>query len=569
VWARLKLVGEDEEKPFQLCCCRCGASCQLRNIAKWHSGHSQTACDKQLTRSATGGARTPGLASRDASASGAGMDNFAASKDQQEAFVDNLVKAMATGCIPFTFVENEYLRRDASSVGAKVPSRKEVAGTLLDRIFEETVLFSEDRVSSMDHPAGASDGWRKKFCEQGAGLMNFTVNGDGEALLFDVRNCSGTRQDAQGIALLLSEVGCEVMGGKEHAPIFAGWTLDNTRANRAAMSLLEVEHPSWVCVGCSAHGVHLAMKDFCKHSFSRGRTTVEWGVKWLADVNKDANTVANFLNDSSTAKALLRCYQKEVYGGYKQITVSVPTRFATNLFVMRSLQDSKAALFQAIGNLKWDSFGGKAAEVRDIMVSPLFWTLLAQAITFLAPFSDFIHQIEADRPSLARCYDGFDQLDRHVRACLQRRQEVDSMKEGCSSALRTWERRLDNTHGTSVVPLLSAAHTAAYLLDPLYAKVGGKDVLAPDVLGEREEAARDLIERIRGGAAKEEIVAFCGGWMEWHYGRACQGLCSDPTAGAGRWSRSRGQACTPSGRLGQPLEGIMEAVWEAHVSCPC
>jgi hypothetical protein len=37
VWARLKLVGEDEEKPFQLCCRRCGASCQLRNIAKWQN----------------------------------------------------------------------------------------------------------------------------------------------------------------------------------------------------------------------------------------------------------------------------------------------------------------------------------------------------------------------------------------------------------------------------------------------------------------------------------------------------------------------------------------------------
>jgi hypothetical protein len=82
---------------------------------------------------------------------------------------------------------------------------------------------------------------------------------------------------------------------------------------------------------------------------------------------------------------------------------------------MRSLQNSKAALLQAIGDLKWDSFGGKAADVRGIMVSPLFWTLLAQAITFLAPFSDFTHQIEADRPSLARCYDGFDQLDGHVR----------------------------------------------------------------------------------------------------------------------------------------------------------
>jgi hypothetical protein len=145
--------------------------------------------------------------------------------------------------------------------------------------------------------------------------MNLTVNGVGEALLFDVKDCSDTRKDAQGIATLLSEMGCEVMGGKERAQ--AG-----PRTNRAAMILLEGEHPTWVCVGCAAHGVHLSMKDFCKHSFSRGRTAVEWGVKWLADVSKDANTIANYLNDTSTAKSLLRCYSK-------QIAVSVPTRDAT------------------------------------------------------------------------------------------------------------------------------------------------------------------------------------------------------------------------------------------------
>jgi hypothetical protein len=140
------------------------------------------------------------------------------------------------------------------------------------------------------------------------GLMNFTVKGDGEALLFDVKDCSGLRKDAQGIASLLSEAGCEVMGGKEHAPNFAGWTLDNTQTNRAAMTLLETEHPTWVCVGCAAHGIHLAMKDFCKHSFSRGRTAM----KWLADVNKDANTIASHLMPHSMAvRPLLKlCLQK-------------------------------------------------------------------------------------------------------------------------------------------------------------------------------------------------------------------------------------------------------------------
>jgi hypothetical protein len=34
------------------------------------------------------------------------------------------------------------------------------------------------QMAAMDYPAGASDGWRKKYCESGAGLMNFTVMGN-------------------------------------------------------------------------------------------------------------------------------------------------------------------------------------------------------------------------------------------------------------------------------------------------------------------------------------------------------------------------------------------------------
>jgi hypothetical protein len=95
-----------------------------------------------------------------------------------------------------------------------------------------------------------------------------------------------------------------------------------------------------------------------------------------------------------------------------------------------------------------------------------------------------------------------------VQACVQQWQGVDCLKGGCSSALRTWERRLENKHVTCVVPLLSATLTAGYLLDPLYAKVNGKDVLAPDVPGEHEEAAHDLIERIEAERARDKLVAF-------------------------------------------------------------
>jgi hypothetical protein len=176
--------------------------------------------------------------------------------------------------------------------------------------------------------------------------MNFTVMGNEGALLYDVRDCSDLRKNESGIAKLLREVEAEIMEGVQNAAGFAGWVIDNTRSNHSAIRSLDGTLPEWVNVGCIAHGTALAMKDFCKFSRYQGRHSTEWGVRWLTSINNDANMLANFVNDSSAAKALLRCLQKEVYGAPRAITVSVPTRFATNYFVMQGIQRNKAALLQ-------------------------------------------------------------------------------------------------------------------------------------------------------------------------------------------------------------------------------
>jgi hypothetical protein len=62
----------------------------------------------------------------------------------------------------------------------------------------------------------------------------------------------------------------------------------------------------------------------------------------------------------------------------------------------------------------------------------------------LKPFSDFKHQIEADRPALARTYQGLMALDMHVKSSLKHWAQDELTQGSCSVALRTCERRLDN-----------------------------------------------------------------------------------------------------------------------------
>jgi hypothetical protein len=69
---------------------------------------------------------------------------------------------------------------------------------------------------------------------------------------------------------------------------FGGWALDNTKVNYAAMRALVLLVPEWVNVGCIAHDMNLAVRNFCKVVKSRGRGATTFGVEWMQDANEHA-----------------------------------------------------------------------------------------------------------------------------------------------------------------------------------------------------------------------------------------------------------------------------------------
>jgi hypothetical protein len=115
---------------------------------------------------------------------------------------------------------------------------------------------------------------------------------------------------------------------------------------------------------------------------------------------------------------------------------------------MRSIQRSKAALVQAASDSEWLSLGGKSAEVKESIERVTFWLHLRNALEFLQLFSDMIHQIEADRPALGRCYQGLMKLDAHVRNSVEQwGAEALCDETACKIALQTWERSLGDGAG--------------------------------------------------------------------------------------------------------------------------
>jgi hypothetical protein len=86
-------------------------------------------------------------------------------------------------------------------------------------------------------------------------------------------------------------------------------------------------------------------------------------VAWLEDTVKQCCTIANYIQDSEQAKALLNMHQLDVYQKKKVVPVNVPTRFATPFLVTKGIQGSKAAFLQAAASDGWSELEGKCEEV--------------------------------------------------------------------------------------------------------------------------------------------------------------------------------------------------------------
>jgi hypothetical protein len=160
---------------------------------------------------------------------------------------------------------------------------------------------------------------------------------------------------------------------------------------------------------------------------------------------------------------------------------------------MKSVKNSAAALKQTTSDPVWLGFKGKGQQVREIVDSQSFWSYLQLSIDFLRPFSDFIHQIEADRPdrpALGRCYAGLMELEKHVRKSMEMWMAKPELETECDATIRTWERRLNDSGG--VQRILQPAHVATFLLDPLYAVENDGKLELPDV----PESTRKWLRRL-------------------------------------------------------------------------
>jgi hypothetical protein len=205
-----------------------------------------------------------------------------------------------------------------------------------------------------------------------------------------------------------------------------------------------------------------------------------------------------------------------MHGARPAIEINVPTRWATNFFVVDSQLKSLQALQMAAASEGWAALpaGGKAREVRSVLMSADYWTHADRLVRLLRPFSDANHQFEGDKPHLADCHVTLLALRKHVEdwSSKYRTSELGD-SDGCpvtDRAITTMDRRLDAQPGGAVAPVYNPAYSAAFVLDPYYADVDespdGQHCSAGALSATHMDAARALVLRVGGATAAAQFA---------------------------------------------------------------
>lgn len=221
--------------------------------------------------------------------------------------------------------------------------------------------------------------------------------------------------------------------------------------------------------------------------------------------------------------------QVQEYGNRRSIEVHAPTRWASNFKVVKSVQNSKQALQTAVRSQAWSgAFSGDAATtaqlIKDVVENTwkasrnaqqpfYFWEKVELFIELMQPFSDAIHQLEADLPFLSQAWPVLHELQQHVAEFIEDHTDEAQITERLQE---TFDRRWELRTGALRAPILNASYFAAHMLDPAFAKENAfKILMMPQIPPEFEREAADLVRRVGGSAAGDAFEALIlNGWPD-------------------------------------------------------
>ena len=371
-------------------------------------------------------------------------------------------KAVYASNIPFQIVDSPYLKSffDALRPTFKLPSRKQLAGKLLDNACTETSNHISSCIKNAKCIAIVSDGWSNQRNE---GIINYMLTTP-QPLFYKFVACEENRHTSDYIAIELCTVIEEIGPEKVY-----GITTDNAANMRAAWTIVKDKYPHIQTYSCASHSMQLFAMD------------VEKQKKYATHLIQ-VKKIVQFFKNRHVAAHIFSKY-REQYGITSTLSTSVATRWASSIKSIQQLQINKKALKSSVVDEEIASSIPSNQQnlfkqiVKWVLDEEVFWLKNQHFINLFSPVSNSITKMESDSCELSEVYNEFMKVKKHVE---ENYSSSLSLSQNEKSIVELIEHRINK--------VITPTHHACYLLDPRHQ--------GENLKSEEEDNAIDLIKLI-------------------------------------------------------------------------
>ncbi|KAJ9529854.1 hypothetical protein QJQ45_022259, partial [Haematococcus lacustris] len=325
--------------------------------------------------------------------------------------------------IPFAKVDNPWLRDALTLAGIGMMSERSLLTSQLLLRYQEVQGKVAKQVAELETVAmGVSDGYKNKYAQLGASLMDFSsLLPDGGRIFHDVKDVSDLKKDAVGIKDLLQSWPDELRSAGHPVPAIKGWVMDNTSANKRAMQLMEDDDPEAINMGCADSPGTPANAEPTRLGFLLAPAattavaavarptlpTLPWSklrAPYVSQLLGEVAQISLVLGDCSAIRWGLFKQQQQRLQPQKTVRARDPTRFSNNVSMAQDVLELHDSLRGLVESEEWPELkkASRNSDVFDNLMRPEWWKLLRAVIKLLKPLCDFTHKLEADTPYLTQ-----------------------------------------------------------------------------------------------------------------------------------------------------------------------
>ncbi|CAB5392569.1 unnamed protein product [Rhizophagus irregularis] len=349
------------------------------------------------------------------------------SEEEQDDLEFQLAQALFSAGVPFAFVENPLVIQFFKCLrpSFKLPNRRKLAGDLLNDVYDEVKLQTDEQISKAKTLCMVSDGWSNINRES---VQNFIICTP-KPVFFNATFSGEESHTGEWISNEIIQQ-MKAIGVQKFSAVIT----DTASVMKSAWRRIKEKYSNVVCLGCNSHVINLLIGDVLKIDEIKTIVTA---------------TIVNYFKSHVQAAAKLKRIQGENYNKEIALVLPVLTRWGSHLSCFQSLQKSKTALEQTL--MDPDIRKKINNTVRNFVLSENFWDMLDTIIKFLEPMVIALKLFESDTSTLSTVYF-------HFKKLMHRVSEISC--NFSNNIQQLVQKRWDYTYHPVMM--------AAYMLDPCF-----------------------------------------------------------------------------------------------------